>query len=416
MALFRRFKNTNKPLLGQILGLIPSHLLRNEIHKHQSDKGCHKYKTYDQLVALLFGQLNKCYTLSDISCGLSISSTFLSDINLKQSPAKSTMSDGNKNRDYRVFEGLYYRLLSYYKETLKLRHQSHVIEEIKNHNIKLIDSTTVSLCLSLFDWAKFRTAKGGLKIHTVWDDQLGLPDMINISEAKVHDRYGLENNVFDKGTIIVEDRGYFDFALMMNRINAENIFVTRIKSNTVFKSIEEKELPEGKDQDILKDEIIELTSEKAIETGIHTQKLRLVHIYKEDENKVIEVITNQLDWSARTIADLYKKRWDIELFFKAMKQNLQIKTFLGTSENAVKSQIFVALISYLLLELIKRFYCETKTAFSNFCEKVRICLMHCLTLDYICNELKPVVKKVKKPPQKTLFDRDNSSVQMNLPL
>lgn len=102
MALFRRSKNTNKPLLGQILGLIPSHLLRNEIHRHQSDKGCHKYKTYDQLVALLFGQLNKCYTLSDISCGLSISSTFLSDIDLKQSPAKSTMSDGNKNRDYRT--------------------------------------------------------------------------------------------------------------------------------------------------------------------------------------------------------------------------------------------------------------------------------------------------------------------------
>ncbi len=416
MALFRRSKNTNKPLLGQIINLIPKHLLRNEIRKHQSDKGCHKYKTYDQLVALLFGQLNKCYTLSDISCGLSISSTFLSDIGLDQSPAKSTMSDGNKNRDYKVFESLYYRLLSYYKETLKSRHQSHIIDEIKNHNIKLIDSTTVSLCLNLFDWAKFRTAKGGLKIHTVWDDQLGLPDMVNITEAKVHDRYGLENNVFQKGTIIVEDRGYFDFALMMNRIRAENVFVTRIKDNTVFKSIEEKELSKDKDQDILKDDVIELTSKKAQETGISTQKLRLLHVYKADENKVIEIITNQLDWSARTIADLYKKRWDIELFFKAMKQNLQIKTFLGTSENAVKSQIFVALISYLLLELIKRFYCESKTAFSNFCEKVRICLMHYLTLDYVCNELKPIVKKVKKPPTKTLFDRDNSFVQTSLNL
>ncbi len=416
MALFRRSKNTNKPLLGQIIGLIPAHLLRSEIHGHQSYKGCHKYKTYDQLVALLFGQLNKCYTLSDISCGLSISSTFLSDIGLSQSPAKSTMSDGNKNRDYRVFESLYNRLLSYYKETLKSKHQSHVIEEIKNHNIKLIDSTTISLCLNLFDWAKFRTAKGGLKIHTVWDDQLGLPDMVNISQAKLHDRYGLENNVFEKGTIIVEDRGYFDFSLMMARINAENNFVTRIKDNTLYKTIEEKELPDDKEQDILKDEIIGLTSKKAIESGINTQKLRLVHVYREDENKVIEIITNQLGWSARTIAELYKKRWDIELFFKAMKQNLQIKTFLGTSENAVKSQIFVALISYLLLELIKRFYCDSKTAFSNFCEKVRICLMHYLTLDYICNELKPVVKKVKKPPERTLFDRDNSGIQTRLAL
>src|SRR5690606_16858268 len=273
-------------------------------------------------------------------------------------PAKSTMSDGNKNRDYQVFEGLYYRLLSYYKETLKLRHQSHVIEEIKNHNIKLIDSTTVSLCLSLFDWAKFRTAKGGLKIHTVWDDQLGLPDMVNISEAKKHDRYGLINNVFDRGTIIVEDRGYFDFALMLARIRAENVFVTRIKDNTVFETVREKLLPTGKDEDIIKDEIIMLNSSKALKTGIDKHHLRLVHVYKADENKVIEIITNQLDWDARTIADLYKKRWDIELFFKAMKQNLQIKTFLGTSENAVKSQIYVALISYLLVELIKRFNCD----------------------------------------------------------
>lgn len=352
MAFFRRSKNTNKPLLGQILNLIPSHLIRNEVHKHKSDKGCSKYKTYDQLVALIFGQLNKCYTLSDISCGLSISGTFLSSIGLRQSPAKSTMSDGNKKRTSKVFESLYYRLLSYHKELLKSRHQSHVIEEIKNHTIKLIDSTTISLCLSLFDWAKFRTAKGGLKIHTVWDDQLGLPDMVNISEAKVHDRYGLENSVFEKNTIIVEDRAYFDFELMLARIKADNIFVTRIKTNTLYQILQELELPNEKDQDILKDEIIQLSSKKAEETGIKIEKLRLVKVYKEDENKVIEIITNQLDWSARTIADLYKKRWDIELFFKAMKQNLQIKTFIGVSENAVKSQIYVALISYLLLELL----------------------------------------------------------------
>lgn len=416
MAFFRRSKNTDKPVLGQILNLIPRHLIKNEVHKHQSDKGCSKYKTYDQLVALIFGQLNKCYTLSDISCGLSISGTFLFDLGLSQSPAKSTMSDGNKKRTYKVFESLYYRLLSYHKELLKSRHQSHVIEEIKNLTIKLIDSTTISLCLALFDWAKFRTAKGGLKIHTVWDDQLGLPDMVNISEAKVHDRYGLENNVFAKNTIIVEDRAYFDFDLMMARIKADNVFVTRIKINTLYETLEELELPDDKDQDILKDEIIILTSKKAEESGIKTKKLRLVKVYKEDENKVIDIITNQLDWTARTVADLYKKRWDIELFFKAMKQNLQIKTFVGTSENAVKSQIFVALISYLLLELIKRFYCDKSTAFSNFCEKIRICLMHYLTLDYVCNDLKPVVKKVGKPPDKTLFDRDNFSIQTYLPL
>ena len=416
MGLFRRSKNTNRPLLGQILALIPNHLLNFQVLKHLSDKGCSKYKTYDQLVALIFGQLNKCYTLTDIRCGLSLSGTFLSDIGLSQSPAKSTMSDGNKKRSYKVFEGLYYRLLSYHKQLLKATHQSHIIEEIKHHTIKLVDSSTVSLCLGLFDWAKFRTAKGGLKIHTVWNDQLGLPDMVNITEAKLHDRYGLKNHIYAKDTIIVEDRAYFDFELMLLRIKAEDIFVTRIKKNTVFEKVEELDLPEDTDQDILKDQIITLTSPKAEETGISKEKLRLVSVYKPDENKVIEIITNQLEWSARTIADLYKKRWDIELFFKAMKQNLQIKTFLGTSENAVKSQIYVALICYLLLELIRRCCCDRVTAFSNFCEKIRICLMHYLTIDYLCNELKPIVKKVVKPPDKTLFYRDNSSNQTTLAL
>jgi len=129
-----------------------------------------------------------------------------------------------------------------------------------------------------------------------------IPDIVNITEAKLHDRYGLAQLIFPKDTIIVEDRGYFDFTLMRNRIEAKNIFVTRIKENTIFKSIEELELPEGEDQNILKDEIIILNSDKAIQTGINTKKLRLVHVYKEDENKVIEIITNQLDWEAATIA------------------------------------------------------------------------------------------------------------------
>ncbi len=416
MGLFRRTKNTNRPLLGQILDLIPNHLLRAQVDRHQSDKGCSKYKTYDQLVAMVFGQLNKCYTLADISCGLSVSGTFLSDMGLSQSPAKSTMSDGNKKRTYKVFESLYHRLLGYHGRLLKAGHRAHIIEEIKHRTIKLVDSTTVSLCLGLFDWAKFRTAKGGLKIHTVWDDQLGLPDMVNITEAKLHDRYGLKDHVYAKGTIIVEDRAYFDFGLMLARIRAENVFVTRIKANTVFERVEELELSEDTDQDILKDQIIRLASPKAEKTGMAKHGLRLVSVYKEDENKVIEIITNQLDWSARTIADLYKKRWDIELFFKAMKQNLQIKTFLGTSENAVKSQIYVAMICYLLLELIRRCCCDRATAFSNFCEKIRICLMHYLTIDYLCNDLKPIVKKAMKPPDITLFDRDNSGQQIRLPL
>ena len=414
MRLYKRSKNTDKPILKQILDFVPRHLLHQSIKKHNSDKGCSKYKTYDQFVALTFGQLCKCYTLSDISCGLSVSQTFLKDIGLSQSPSKSTMSDGNKNRTWKVFETLYYKLLSHYSGQLKIRHQSRVIEEIKNKSIKLIDSTTISLCLNLFDWAKFRTAKGGLKIHTVWDDTLALPEYINITEAKIHDSKGLIDRVYSKNDIIVEDRGYFDFSLMLARMKAENIFVTRIKDNTLYQAVIEKELPEHEDQDIIKDEIIVLTSIKAKKTGISEYKLRRIAVYKEDENKVIEIISNQLDWKARTIADLYKKRWDIELFFKAMKQNLQIKTFVGTSENAVKSQIYVALINYLLIELIRRVYCKSPTAFSNFCEKIRVCLLHYLTLDYLCNVIKPRANKVEKQKLKTLFSEDNFQLKLAL--
>ena len=394
MGLFRRNKNNNKPVIRQILDLVPGWLFESCTNTYKTDKGVSKYGTYDQFVALTFGQLNKYQSLNDISAGIGVSEIFIDDLGLTQSPARSTMSDGNKNRDWRVFESLYYRLLSHYKSVLKKHHKTHIIKEIKGKVIKLIDSSTISLCLAMFDWAEFRTAKGGIKLHTSWDYNLMIPDVVNITKAKVHDRYGLEQLIYPKNTIVVEDRAYFDFDLMLHRIKAENVFVTRIKTNTLYATIEELELPEHIDQNILKDEMIQLTSPRAIDTGISEHKLRLVHVYKEDENKVIAIITNQLDWCYNTIAELYKKRWDIELFFKALKQNLQVKTFWGTSENAVKSQIYVALISYLFLELIKRTISKKAVAFSNLSEKIRFCLYHYLSLDYVCNQVKEGVRKV----------------------
>ena len=407
MGLFNRNKNNDKPLIRQILDLVPRQILMSCINKYNSDKGCHRYKTYDQFVAMTFGQLNKCLTLNDISTGIGVSEIFIKDLRLTQSPARSTMSDGNKKRNWEVFESLYYKLLSYYTNILTAQNNRKVIEEIKDKRIKLIDSTTISLCLSMFDWAKYRTAKGGLKIHTCWDDTLMIPDIVNIGEAKEHDRYGLSKLIFPKGTIIVEDRAYFDFTLMLSRINAKNVFVTRIKENTIYTAIAENNLLEGKDENVLKDEIITLNSKKADKVGISKHNLRLVHVYKEDENKVIEIITNQLDWKASTIADLYKKRWDIELFFKAIKQNLQIKTFIGTSKNAVKSQIYIALICYLLLQLIKRTVAKKSSSFSNFVEKIRICLPFYLSLDYVCNQINNGAKRIKILNQPELFPLDD---------
>ena len=408
MGLFTRSKSNKTPIIKQILELIPGSILKSSIEKYQSDKFCSKYKTYDHLVSQMFGQLNKCQTLTDISTAIAVNTTFIADLGLKQSPARSTMSDGNAKRDWKVFETIYYKLLSHYKSILLKHGKTMDIEEIKGKVVKIIDSTTISLCLSLFEWAKFRTAKGGIKIHTCLDHALMLPDLVNIGEAAVHDKRGHPQTVFAPGTIIVEDKGYFDFNLMMQRINADNVFITRIKDNTVYESICEKELPADKDQHILKDELIRLTGKKAVEVGIDQVTLRRIVVYDQEKDVQLEIITQELKWAASTIAALYKARWDVEIFFKQLKQNLLVKTFTGTSENAVKSQIYIALITYLLLELIKRCIAKGGQAFSNLCEKIRFCLTYYHSLDYVCNQIKEGAVKARGKPSKPNSQRSFS--------
>ena len=400
MGLINKNKNTNKPLIKQIIDLIPQKIIFEGITKYKSDKYYRTYKTYDQLVAILYGQLNKCLSLRDITLGLGLNTKLLTDIDLSQSPAKSTMSDGNEKRNWKVFEFIYFSLLKYYTNIFRKTPNYKVIKEIEGSAVKLVDSTTISLCLSLFNWAKFRTAKGGIKIHTCIDEATMVPEIINITEAKVHDRKGVRDFIFEKGTIIVEDRGYFDFSLFKSRIKNQNYFVTRIKVNTTYESITEIDLPDNKDENILKDEIIRLTGIKAVESGMDKELLRRVVVYKEDENKTIEVICNNLEWSAATIAELYKRRWNIEIFFKLLKQNLQVKTFLGTNENACKSQIFISLIAYFLLELIRRTMSKAEHSFSNFVNLIRICLIHYHSLKYVVNEILPITQKVNKAVRK----------------
>jgi hypothetical protein len=407
MGLISKNKNTNKPLLKQIIELIPQKIITEAIVRHNSDKHYRTYKTYDQLVAMIYGQLNKCLSLRDITLGLGLNTKLLTDIGLTQSPAKSTMSDGNEKRSWQVFEHIYYELVKHYLHVFSKSSNYKVIKEIDNKMIKIVDSTTISVCLNIFKWAKFRTAKGGIKIHTWLDEGTMIPEMINITSAKVHDRNGARNFVFEKGTIIVEDRGYFDFSLFKARQENLNYFVTRIKENTIYESVEELDLPDGKDENILKDEIIRLTSEKAKKSGMDKEKLRLISVYKEDENKIIRIICNNLEWSAGTIAELYKRRWQIEIFFKMLKQNLQVKTFLGTSENACKSQIFISLIAYFLLEIIRRTMSRIDHSYSNFVNLIRICLINYQSLKYVINEILPITQKVKKlkrkPPLDELF-------------
>jgi hypothetical protein len=409
LAIKKAGKKSDIPLFGQIFKLIPRHLIIKCVDIYKSDKHCSAYKTYDQLVALLFGQLNKCLSLREMTMGLGLSPESIKDLGLAQSPAKSTMSDGNAKRDYRVFERLYQELIKHYQAVYTRTPGYKAIDEIKGKNIKIIDATTMSVCLNLFSWAKFRTAKGGIKAHISLDEATMLPEMVNITEAGVSDRRGADNFRYEADTIVVDDRGYFDFKLFMQRITDQNHFVTRIKDNTLYESVIEKELNDETSDAVLKDEIILLTGKAAQEAGLSEIPLRRVAVYIEKDDRMIALITNQLDWSADTIADLYKRRWNIETFFKLIKQNLQIKTFVGTNANSCKSQLFAGLISYFLLELIRRVISKVKHRFGHFATLIRVCLMHYNGLDYVVNEIKDVVKKARKskdtPPsmQKAMF-------------
>ena len=416
MGFLPRHKNTKKsekPLLAQILELIPNHILKDSIRINQSDKGCSTYKTYDQLVAMIFGQLNKCLSLREINLGLSVDEKLIRDLNLAQSPAKSTMSDGNLNRNWKVFEHIYFELIKYYKGVFSKQPGYKEIAEIEGKTIKLVDATIMSVCLNLFDWAKYRTAKGGIKIHTSLDEKTLLPDIINISEAKLSDRRGVDEFRYAKDTIIVDDRGYFDFKLFKLRIGDGNTFVTRAKSNTVFESVEELELPDDKDHEIIKDEIIYLTGKQAIEAKLNQTELRRIAVVVDEvdrktktiSTKTIVLISNNLTWSAATIVELYKRRWQIETFFKLLKQNLQIKNFLGVNENSNKSQIFIALITYFLVELIRRSISKVNHSFGHFVTIIRVCLLQYKVLQYVANDIKIMVKKARVYDTKNLDAR-----------
>lgn len=412
-------KKSATPLLKQLLDLIPKHIFVDAVSRFNSDKGCSTYMTYDHFVAVTFGQLNKCLSLREINLGLGVDTTLLKDLGLNQSPAKSTMSDGNAKRDWRVFEYIYFELIKYYKGVFSKQSGYKEIVEIEGKSIKLVDATIITVCLSLFDWAKYRTAKGGVKIHTSLDEKTLLPDIINISEAKLSDRRGVDDFRYEKDTIVVDDRGYFDFKLFKIRIDDQNYLVTRIKSNTEYQSIEEYDLPEDKDFEILKDEKIMLTGKAASEAGIDTIVFRRVVVMAEVENrktkektiKPVVLITNNLEWSASTISELYKRRWQIETFFKQIKQNLQIKNFLGVNQNSNKSQIFIALIDYFLIELIRRNISKVKHGFGHFVTIIRVCLLQYKQLQYVANEIQIVVKKARK------YDREKlNPIQISLNL
>lgn len=397
MGLIKRIKNSKKPLLGQILDLIPSSIVKSAVSKHRADRYCKTYRSYDQMVALLFGQLNKCLTLRDIVIGFNISADFLSGVGLKQSPARSTMSYGHQARDWRVFESIFINTLAHYRRLFSRTAHYKVIPQLQDKIIHIVDSTTISLCLNLFSWARFRTTKGAIKIHTQLDESSELPVVVYISEGRVHDRRGIDQLAIQNGSVLIDDRGYFDFDAFVSYYARNITFVTRIKSNTDIKTCRQEILT---DQDrqagVTQAQTIQMRGNKAFESTLCDYDLRLVTVWDQVNKKELQILTNNLDWPAHVVAELYKRRWKVELFFKALKQNLQVKTFIGTSENAVKSQIYVALLAFTLLEFIRRHFSQANHAFKQFVNLIRICLMKYQGLQYVVNKIDDTSQSLEK--------------------
>lgn len=338
---------TNLNLFSQIVSKLDRTSFKKLVDEKKTDKHQKGYSSWTHLVSMLFCQFAKSQSVRDISNGLRSATGNLNHLGVSKAPSKSTISYQNKKRDWTLFKNYYYQLLSHLGQQAGFKQVKFRIKS----KIFLLDSSTISLCLSLFDWAKYKTAKGAIKMHTLLDYDGNLPAYVNITDGKTADNKGAYNIPLLKGSVVVADRFYNDFSLLNVWDSSCVYFVVRHKENIKYVTVKENELPDNRHEHILKDEIVALTGNKS--KTKYPKKLRRVAIWDDVNKQVIEVITNQMSWTANTISELYKSRWQIEIFFREIKQLLHIKSFIGTSENAVMIQIWTALITILILKVLK---------------------------------------------------------------
>ena len=388
MGLIKGVKNSNKPLLGQIMDMIPSGIIREATQKFKTDHYIKKYRTRDQLVAMLFGQLNHCLTLRDILAGFNVSLEFLKGVDMNYTPARSTMSDGHKNRNWCVYEEIFNKTLKYYKRLFSRTASANNLVKIEQKAIRIVDSSTLPLCLSLFPWARFRTAKGAVKIHMKLDQADCMPDVVYLSEGSMHDKKAIPYLDIKSHSVIIDDRAYYDFTAFVDFCQRDVSFVTRLKSNADYQVIRQETLTDKeKEMGIRSAKVIRMVGKKAIQTTLCEKELRLVSCWNQTEKKEVEILTNNAEWSVEIVSELYRKRWKIETFFKGLKQNLNLKTFIGTSENAVKSQIYIALLAYVMIEFIRNHMSKVKHSQKQFFNLIRICLTCFQGLKYVISEI-----------------------------
>jgi len=334
-------------LFAQIIQKLDRQKFNQLVRKYNADKHGKGHNSWTQLISMLFCQFAKSQSVRDISNGLRSATGNLNHLGLTGSPSKSNISYQNQRRDWSLFRDYYYTLLESLGQQAMFK---QVRFKIKS-KIFLLDATTISLCLSLFDWARYKTTKGAVKMHTLLDYDGNLPAYVNITDGKTADNKGAYDIPLLRGSVIVADRFYNDFFLLNVWDSNEVFFVVRHKDNIRYIVTKENDLPEDRHQHVLKDEIIELTGVNSKKK--YPKKLRRVAVWDDQNKQTIELITNQLTWTANTIGELYRSRWQVEIFFRDIKQRLHIKSFIGTSENAVMIQIWTALITILILKALK---------------------------------------------------------------
>lgn len=332
-------------MFSQILQIIPRNVFANLVLASGAERNSKGFSSWAQLVAMLFCQFAQTKSLREISDGLAVTGGKLNHLGLESAPPKSTLAYANAHRPNQVFYDLFVALLTICQsespgKKKKFRFQNKLFS---------FDSTTIDLCLSLFPWAKFRQTKGAVKLHLLLDHDGYLPDFAVITDGKTPDVKMAYNIRLPSGSIVAVDRGYCDFDLFQQWNQSGVFFVTRLKDNIVYRIEAERSVPQH--SNVLTDQVIRLTG--PISSLKYPGPLRRVVVEDKANAKQVELLTNQLDFGATTIGNIYRDRWEIELFFKVLKQYLKIKTFVGTTQNALKTQIWTALITILLIRYLQ---------------------------------------------------------------
>jgi len=354
--------NKFSSIFGQILQVFDKRDFLQAVRDTRSEHAAKGFTCWDQFVAMLFCQLGQAQSLREICGGLATCLGKLKHLGIDDAPKRSTLSYANEHRPWQLYQVMFYRLLEKCQTMARFQKRKF---RFKNKLFSL-DASVIELCLSLFDWASFRQTKGAVKLHLLLDHDGYLPTFATVTEGDVHEVNVAWELKLPKGSILAVDMGYTDYSLFAKWILEGIFFVTRQKGNAAYRVVEENRVPQNRN--ILKDQIIEFTGYYAKKDCPH--RLRRIEVWDQEFNRTLVLLTNHLKFGATTVAAIYKDRWQIEIFFKAIKQNLKIKTFVGTSKNALLIQIWTALTVILLLKYL-RFRSSMNWSLSNLVAMLR---------------------------------------------